>query len=84
MAFVRAIVQGYAHYGADPSEALQAAQITPRELARADARVTAAQFETLSGHAMQELDDEALGWFSRRRLAWIEASASGWMSSSRS
>ena len=69
MAFVRAIVQGYERYGIDPSAALQAAQITPRELARPGARVTAAQFEALSGHAMQELDDEALGWFSRR-LPW--------------
>jgi hypothetical protein len=34
MAFVRAIVQGYERYGIDPSEALNAAQITPRELAR--------------------------------------------------
>ena len=57
MAFVRAIVRGYERYGADPSEALRAAQITPRELARPDARVTAAQFEVLSEHAMQELDD---------------------------
>ena len=32
--------------------------------ANPQARVTAAQFETLSGYAMQELDDEALGWFS--------------------
>jgi hypothetical protein len=69
MAFVRAIVQGYARYGKDPAEALKAAQITPRDLARPGARVTAAQFEALSGHAMQELDDEALGWFSRR-LPW--------------
>jgi AraC-like DNA-binding protein len=69
MAFVRAIVRGYERYGADPAGALQAAQITPRELTRPDARVTAGQFEALSGHAMQELDDEALGWFSRR-LPW--------------
>ena len=69
MAFVRAIVQGYARYGKDPAQALQAAQIAPRELARPGARVPAAQFEALSGHAMQELDDEALGWFSRR-LPW--------------
>jgi AraC-like DNA-binding protein len=69
MAFVRAIVQGYARYGKDAAEALKAAQITPRDLARPGARVTAAQFEALSGHAMQELDDEALGWFSRR-LPW--------------
>ena len=69
MAFVRAIVQGYERYGADPSRALAKAQIAPHELIRLDARVTAAQFEALSGYAMQELDDEALGWFSRR-LPW--------------
>jgi AraC-like DNA-binding protein len=69
MAFVRAIVKGYERYGIDPAEALKAAQITPRELLRPGARVTAAQFEALSEHAMQELDDEALGWFSRR-LPW--------------
>src|SRR6476620_2480282 len=32
-------------------------------------RITASQMETISGLAMQELDDEALGWFSRR-LPW--------------
>ncbi|GAA4350748.1 AraC family transcriptional regulator [Variovorax defluvii] len=69
MAFVRAIVLGYERYGMDPSEALAQAQIAPRDLAKAHARVTAAQFEALSAHAMQELDDEALGWFSRR-LPW--------------
>ncbi len=69
MAFVRAIMQGYAHYGADPSKALRAAQIAPREVGKANAHVTALQFEALNAHAMQELDDEALGWFSRR-LPW--------------
>ena len=69
MAFVRAIVQAYEGYGKDPAEALKAAQITPRELTRPGARVTAAQFEALSSHAMQELDDETLGWFTRR-LPW--------------
>ncbi len=69
MAFVRAIVQGYARYGVDPAGALREAQIAPRDLARVGARVTAAQFEALNAHAMQELDDEALGWFSRR-LPW--------------
>jgi AraC-like DNA-binding protein len=33
------------------------------------AHITAAQMECISGAAMQELDDEALGWFSRR-LPW--------------
>lgn len=69
MAFVRAIVLTYTDQGVDPSAALQAAQITPTELARTDARVSAAQFEALNAHAMQELDDEALGWFARR-LPW--------------
>ena len=69
MAFVQAIVQAYAHYGRDPRGALEAAQIAPHELEQPGARVTAAQFEALNAHAMQELDDEALGWFSRR-LPW--------------
>jgi len=69
MAFVQAIVKGYARYGIDPGGALRAAQITPKELWRPGARVTAAQFEALNEHAMQELDDEALGWFTRR-LPW--------------
>lgn len=69
MAFVRAIVKGYERYGMDPAEALRAAQIAPRDVARPGARVTAAQFEALSNHAMPELDDEALGWFSRK-LPW--------------
>ena len=49
MAFVQAIVRGYERYGMDPSEALAQAQITPHELADPQARVTAAQFEVLSG-----------------------------------
>lgn len=69
MAFVQAIVKGYARHGVDPGGALRAAQITPRELWRPGARVTAAQFEALNAHAMQELDDEALGWFTRK-LPW--------------
>ncbi|RYF34358.1 MAG: AraC family transcriptional regulator [Comamonadaceae bacterium] len=69
MAFVRAIVHGYARYGVDAAGALLEAQIAPRELTRSGARVTAAQFEALNAHAMQELDDEALGWFGRK-LPW--------------
>jgi len=69
MAFVQAVVRGYERYGVDPSEALQRAQIAPSMLQRSEARVTAAQFETLCSTAMQQLDDEALGWFSRR-LPW--------------
>ena len=60
---------GCQRYGQDPAEALQRAQIAPSLLSRPEARVTAAQFETLCSTAMQQLDDEALGWFSRR-LPW--------------
>ncbi|CAG1016326.1 putative HTH-type transcriptional regulator [Burkholderiaceae bacterium] len=69
MAFVRAIVRGYEKHGVDPSQALRQAQITPAQLKKADARITAAQMETISAFAMRELDDEALGWFSRK-LPW--------------
>lgn len=69
MAFILAIVAAYRRYGRDPAGALARAHITPQQLADSEGRVTAAQMELMSGHAMQELDDEALGWFSRR-LPW--------------
>ncbi len=69
MAFVRAVLSAFDKYGADPSEALQQAQIAPPLLRQPQARVTARQFEALCHSAMQQLDDEALGWFSRR-LPW--------------
>ncbi|MDD5333858.1 MAG: AraC family transcriptional regulator [Rhodoferax sp.] len=69
MAFVKAIVEAYARRGMDPGKALNVAQITPKELADPASRISAAQMECISGAAMQELDDEALGWFSRR-LPW--------------
>jgi len=69
IAFIQAIVKAYEHRGMDPSHALQAAQITPSLLASPKARVTALQMEWMSAAAMRELDDEALGWFSRR-LPW--------------
>lgn len=68
-AFVRGVVAAYAKYGGDPAEALARGQVPDTLLNSGDARVTAAQFEALAGHAMRELDDEALGWFSRR-LPW--------------
>jgi AraC-like DNA-binding protein len=69
MAFVKAIVRAYERRGMSPVTALTAAQITPSLLSRPRAKITALQMELLSGAAMQELDDEALGWFSRR-LPW--------------
>jgi AraC-like DNA-binding protein len=69
MAFVQAIVQAYSQRGLDPLPALVEAQIAPEALQQPDARITALQMEWLSATAMRELDDEALGWFSRR-LPW--------------
>ena len=69
IAFIVAIVEAYKQRGLDPSQALKTAQITPTELTDPAARVTALQMEWLSAAAMRELDDEALGWFSRR-LPW--------------
>jgi AraC-like DNA-binding protein len=69
MAFIRAMVLAYEKYGADPTEALRQARIAPHSLHRTHARITAEQMETFSEAAMRELDDEALGWFTRR-LPW--------------
>ncbi|MDA9407264.1 MULTISPECIES: AraC family transcriptional regulator [unclassified Bradyrhizobium] len=68
-AFVRGVAAAYARYGRDPTEALAKGQVQPDLVGSADGRITAVQFEALAGHAMRELDDEALGWFSRR-LPW--------------
>ncbi|MBL8481913.1 MAG: AraC family transcriptional regulator [Rhodocyclaceae bacterium] len=69
IAFIRAIVAAYTRYGRDPARALARARIAPELLTDGAACVTAAQMELMSACAMQELDDEALGWFSRR-LPW--------------
>lgn len=69
IAFIRSIVCAYRRYGVDPLPALTEAQIAPELLRDADARVTADQMEELSWRAMRELNDEALGWFSRP-LPW--------------
>src|SRR5574337_1527840 len=69
VAFIRAIVAAYRRYGINPANALREAQIPRATLDDPAARVTAAQMEIMSAISMQELDDEALGWFSRR-LPW--------------
>ncbi len=69
IAFVRAIVLAYERRGLSPQRALTHAQIAPQLLHDDSARITAWQMEQISDAAMQELDDEALGWFSRR-LPW--------------
>ena len=69
IAFVQAIVLTYERRGMNPASALAQAQISPAALLDPSSRITAWQMERISGVAMQELDDEALGWFSRR-LPW--------------
>lgn len=69
IAFVRAILRAYGRYGANPAEVLREAQISPELLRDPEGRITARQLEIVSGGAMRQLDDEALGWFSRR-LPW--------------
>jgi AraC-like DNA-binding protein len=69
MAFVRAMILAYERRGLDATAALKQAQITPMQLRDPRGRITAAQMELVSALAMQQLDDEALGWFSRR-LPW--------------
>lgn len=69
IAFVRAIALAYERRGMRPDRALAQAQIAPELLRNDQARITAWQMEQISDAAMQELDDEALGWFGRR-LPW--------------
>lgn len=69
MAFVRALLLAYDKYRRDPEAALAAAGIPRAQVRKPDARIDVGQLETLSAHAMEELDDEALGWFTRR-LPW--------------
>ncbi|MDR0227282.1 MAG: AraC family transcriptional regulator [Burkholderiaceae bacterium] len=69
MAFVQAIALAYARRGMSAGNALDKAQIAPNSLQDASQCITALQMEALSDAAMRELDDEALGWFTRR-LPW--------------
>ncbi|MEY4711736.1 MAG: hypothetical protein RIS88_1186 [Pseudomonadota bacterium] len=69
MAFARVIAAALRRGGLSPEAALRLAQITPTELQQPQGHISALQMEWLSGAAMQALDDEALGAFSRR-LPW--------------
>ena len=62
-------MQAYQGRGMSSEPVLKLAQITPQMLTDSKSRISAEQMECISGAAMQELDDEALGWFSRR-LPW--------------
>ncbi|MES2946339.1 MAG: AraC family transcriptional regulator, partial [Pseudomonadota bacterium] len=69
MAFARSIIAAYRQHGQNPDQALKLAQITPDQLQQTHEHITARQMEVLSGTAMQQLDDEGLGAFSRK-LPW--------------
>lgn len=69
VAFVQAVMLAYRKYGRDPSQMLASAGLSRADVKDSSRRITAAQMEALSATAMKELDDEALGWFSRR-LPW--------------
>jgi AraC-like DNA-binding protein len=69
IAFVKAILRAYERYGASPAEALREGQIPPELLQDPQARITAKQMEIFTESTMKRLDDEALGWFSRK-LPW--------------
>ena len=69
VAFASAIVRAYERRGLDPGTALRRAGIAPEFLGDPAARIAVERFEVLSHDAMRELDDEALGGFSRR-LPW--------------
>ncbi|MDO5625905.1 MAG: AraC family transcriptional regulator [Pseudomonadota bacterium] len=68
-AFVQAILTAYARRGLRPDAALARARIAPSAGGQWPGGVSAAQFERLCFAAMQELDDEAPGWFSQP-LRW--------------
>jgi hypothetical protein len=64
--FILSIVRAYERYGQSPDEALLHAGLSLPNLQRPGARVTAHQMEIFTARAMRDLNDEALGWFSRR------------------
>ncbi|HEY3046708.1 MAG TPA: AraC family transcriptional regulator, partial [Polaromonas sp.] len=69
LAFVRALLLAYVRYGVASAGALAKAQIAPEALQQPGGAITSKQLEVLAAEAMRELDDEALGWFSRK-LPW--------------
>ncbi len=69
VAFVRALLLAFEKYGASPAEVLRQSQIAPELLDDPAGKITARQMEVVSEGAMKQLDDEALGWFSRK-LPW--------------
>jgi AraC-like DNA-binding protein len=69
IALVHSLLRAYRKYGVSPDAALAKAQIDPRLLDDPRARITSRQMEVLTLTAMRELDDEAMGMYSRP-LPW--------------
>lgn len=63
--FVLDILNVYARYNKNPAEALNRSNIDPQILTTQTAPIAMRQLITFSQLAMKDLDDEALGWFSK-------------------
>lgn len=68
-AFVLAIMLACERRGLDPGAALRQAGIRAEDVGEPTQKIAVEPFEAFSALAMRALDDEALGWFSRR-LPW--------------
>jgi len=63
IAFVRTIVKAYENQGLSAQNALEVSGISEDQLAEENGRIDSLQMESITKCAMQELDDEALGWY---------------------
>jgi AraC-like DNA-binding protein len=63
--FGEAIVQAYRKYNKDPAAALAQVGVDLARRRAEQTRMTVEQYLSLATYTMRELDDEALGWFSR-------------------
>ncbi|EHR69304.1 DNA-binding domain-containing protein, AraC-type [Burkholderiales bacterium JOSHI_001] len=66
IALVHCLLRAYRKYGVSPDAALAKAQIDPELLTDPRARITSRQLEVMTATTMRELDDEAMGMYSRR------------------
>ncbi len=69
MPFALRMIEALKRHSCNWQDILQTVQIPPASLTDGQAKITAAQMETLSALTMQRLNDEALGWF-ERPLPW--------------
>lgn len=65
VAFIRSVLISYDRLGRDPQALLRRTRITPQSLATEAGRITRHQFQDFFIGAVHDLEDEALGWFTR-------------------